>query len=82
MDDHGRHSGGRLAGRRLHHGKEHHTRARGTEQLLLSTAADRATRAAGLEIFAGRKVFLDTRYFESYDSKYQSALPHGDQQRG
>jgi len=41
-----------------------------TEQLLLSTAADRATRAAGLEIFAGRKVFLDAQYFDSYDSKY------------
>ncbi|HEX9046763.1 MAG TPA: DUF6655 family protein [Verrucomicrobiae bacterium] len=41
-----------------------------TEQLLLSTAADRAARAANLEIFAGRRVFLDTAYFDSYDSKY------------
>jgi hypothetical protein len=41
-----------------------------TEQLLLSTAADRALVSAGLTMFANRKVFLDTNYFDSYDSKY------------
>ncbi len=41
-----------------------------TEQLLLSTATDHALRNIGLEIFSGRKVFLDTTYFDSYDSKY------------
>ncbi len=42
-----------------------------TEQLLLSTAADRALRSARcLELFANRKVFLDATFFESYDSKY------------
>lgn len=42
-----------------------------TEQLLLSTAADRALQSARwLEIFANRKVFVDATYFDSYDSKY------------
>jgi hypothetical protein len=41
-----------------------------TEQLLLSTAADHALQKVGLEIFAGKKVFLDATYFDSYDSKY------------
>jgi hypothetical protein len=41
-----------------------------TEQLLLSTAADRALRSANLDILANRKVFLDATYFDSYDSKY------------
>jgi hypothetical protein len=41
-----------------------------TEQLLLSTAADRALQSADLAAFAGKKVFLDTAYFDSYDSKY------------
>lgn len=41
-----------------------------TEQLLLSTATDRALRSADLTAFANRKVFLDTAYFDSYDSKY------------
>jgi hypothetical protein len=41
-----------------------------TEQLLLSTATDRALRSANLMAFADRKVFLDTTYFDSYDSKY------------
>jgi len=41
-----------------------------TEQLLLSTAADRALQSANLMLFANRKVFLDTAYFDSYDSKY------------
>jgi hypothetical protein len=41
-----------------------------TEQLLLSTATDHALQNVGLEIFTGRKVYLDTTYFDSYDSKY------------
>ena len=41
-----------------------------TEQLLLSTSADRALASADLTMFANQKVFLDTTYFDSYDSKY------------
>ncbi len=41
-----------------------------TEQLLLSTATDRALHSANLMLFANRKVFLDATYFDSYDSKY------------
>jgi hypothetical protein len=41
-----------------------------TEQLLLSTAADHALQSANLGLFENRKVFLDTNYFDSYDSKY------------
>jgi hypothetical protein len=41
-----------------------------TEQLLLSTAADRALRTADLGMFRGKKVFIDGTYFDSYDSKY------------
>lgn len=41
-----------------------------TEQLLLSTAADRAINSANLAEFARKKVFVDGTYFESYDSKY------------
>ncbi len=41
-----------------------------TEQLLLSTAADRAVAYVNLDQFAHKKVFVDSTYFESYDSKY------------
>jgi hypothetical protein len=43
-----------------------------TEQLLISTAADRALQSTqnGMEVFAGRKVYVDSSYFDSYDSKY------------
>lgn len=41
-----------------------------TEQLLLSTSTDRALQYARLADFAHQKVFLDTTYFDSYDSKY------------
>ncbi|MGH7943114.1 MAG: DUF6655 family protein [Limisphaerales bacterium] len=41
-----------------------------TEQLLLSSAADQALAQANLNIFAGRRVYLDFTYFEGYDSKY------------
>jgi len=41
-----------------------------TEQLLLSTAADRAMSTVNLNIFSGRSVYLDFTYFDSYDAKY------------
>jgi hypothetical protein len=41
-----------------------------TEQLLLSTAADRAMSRVNLNIFSGRSVYLDFTYFDSYDAKY------------
>lgn len=40
------------------------------EQLLLSTAADRALEQADFVLFNGRKVYVDERYFESYDEEY------------
>jgi hypothetical protein len=40
-----------------------------TEQLLLSTAADRAMLDTNLSIFDGKKVYVDATYFDSYDSK-------------
>ena len=41
-----------------------------TEQLLLSTATDHALHDLGLQLFAGRRVYLDGAYFDSYDAKY------------
>ena len=41
-----------------------------TEQLLLSSAADRAMASVDLDMFAGRSVYVDFSYFDSYDSKY------------
>jgi len=41
-----------------------------TEQLLISTAADHAMQSQSLDMFAGKKVFLDVSYFDSYDPKY------------
>lgn len=41
-----------------------------TEQLLLSTAADRAMATADLSMFSGRTVYVDMAYFDSYDPKY------------
>ncbi|HWD20548.1 MAG TPA: DUF6655 family protein [Verrucomicrobiae bacterium] len=41
-----------------------------SEQLLLSTAADRALAKADFSDFAGQKIFLDNSNYESYDSKY------------
>jgi len=40
-----------------------------TEQLLLSTAADRAMQSVPLTAFSGKKVFVDATYFDSYDAK-------------
>jgi hypothetical protein len=40
-----------------------------TEQLLLSTAADRAMKSMDLTVFAGKRVYVDGTYFESYDAK-------------
>lgn len=39
------------------------------EQLLLSTAADRAMKSVDLSAFAGKKVYVDATYFDSYDPK-------------
>lgn len=41
-----------------------------TEQLILSTAADRALATANLNAFAGQSIYFDFTYFEGYDSKY------------
>jgi len=41
-----------------------------SEQLLLSTAADRALTNGDFSVFSGKKVFFDASYFDSYDSKY------------
>lgn len=41
-----------------------------TEQLLLSTAADKAIKTASLDMFRGKRVFVDGAYFDSYDPKY------------
>jgi len=41
-----------------------------TEQILLSTAADRALHSTSLIDFNHQKVFVDGTYFDSYDSKY------------
>jgi hypothetical protein len=44
-----------------------------TEQLLISTAADRAAQQLALGIPAGTKVFVDSRYFQGYDDGYALA---------
>ena len=41
-----------------------------TEQLLLSTAADRAMTNHDFSAFNHKKVYVDSTYFEGYDSKY------------
>src|SRR6185369_8220076 len=41
-----------------------------TEQLLLSTAADRAMTNHDFSMFAGKTVFVDSTYFDSYDARY------------
>jgi Family of unknown function (DUF6655) len=40
------------------------------EQLLLSTAADRAVQTVSLSSFDQERVFVDTNYFGSYDRRY------------
>ena len=44
-----------------------------TEQLLISSAADRAAQQLSLGIPAGTKVFVDSRYFQGYDDGYALA---------
>ena len=44
-----------------------------TEQLLISTAADRAAQSLALDIGPERKAFLDTTNFEGLDGKYAIA---------
>lgn len=41
-----------------------------TEQLLISSAADRAARDVALKMPEDAKVFVDATYFEGFDSKY------------
>jgi len=41
-----------------------------TEQLLISTAADRAAKSLSLDIPRGDRIFVDATNFEGYDSKY------------
>ena len=41
-----------------------------TEQLLISTAADRALAQADLSMVNGKKVFVDKNYFDSTDKEY------------
>jgi hypothetical protein len=41
-----------------------------TEQLLLSTAADRGLEDVNLAPLRGKKVFLEEQYFRSYDQEY------------
>src|SRR6516162_497644 len=41
-----------------------------TEQLLLSTAADRGLQGVDLAPLRGKKVFLEEQYFRSYDQAY------------
>ncbi len=52
-----------------------------TEQLLLSTAADRALQTANFGIFANKKIIVDATYYESYDSKYVLGLLRDDLNR-
>lgn len=44
-----------------------------TEELLISTAADRAAAQLSLGIPAGTKVFVDSHYFQGYDEGYAMA---------
>lgn len=44
------------------------------EQLLLSTAADRAVKDVDLSWLKGRNVYVEEKYFESYDKGYAVSL--------
>ena len=44
-----------------------------TEQLLISTAADRAAAQLSVGIPSGTRVYIDTRYFQGYDNGYAEA---------
>src|SRR5271156_1121874 len=45
-----------------------------TEQLLISTAADRAMGDENFSGMTGQRVFVDDKYFESYDKGYAVCL--------
>jgi hypothetical protein len=47
-----------------------HTKRSAVEQLLFSTAADRAWQRADPSVFNGKKVYVDTNYFEGDDKLY------------
>jgi hypothetical protein len=49
---------------------ETHPPRTATEQLLISTAADRAAENLNLNIPRGTKIFVDATNFEGYDAKY------------
>jgi Family of unknown function (DUF6655) len=50
--------------------KQSDTARTGIEQLLISSAADRALDKFNLKPIAGAKVFVDTQYFDSVDKNY------------
>lgn len=50
--------------------KQSDTARTGIEQLLISSAADRALDKFDLHAIAGAKVFIDTQYFDSVDKNY------------
>src|SRR5690348_11771929 len=54
-------------------GRETEPQRTATEQLLISTAADRAAAAMALELGPDRKCFLDATNFEGIDGKYAVA---------
>ena len=53
--------------------RESHPSRTATEQLLISSAADRAARRLNLDIPPGAKVFVDATNFEGTDGKYAVA---------
>jgi hypothetical protein len=57
-----------------HSVKESTPRRTATEELLLSSAADNAIGTMNLFWLAGRRVFLEEQYFESYDKGYAVGL--------
>src|SRR3954468_16088761 len=54
-------------------GRETDPQRTATEQLLISTAADRAAASIALDLGSDRKCFLDATNFEGLDSKYAIA---------
>jgi hypothetical protein len=44
-----------------------------SEQLIISTAIERAVTQLNLEVPAGTRVFVETAYFDGYDNKYATA---------
>jgi hypothetical protein len=59
-----------VAGAGCHFVKITEPKRSATEQLLLSTAADRAVREVDLSSLKGKKVYVEEEYFKSYDEGY------------